>query len=202
MSRRTRVPGTDRTGTIPFMTLDLLIGEFGKDNVTRHYHHELEAFIWMLTFVFLAYNNGKLDPKNQFIKHWITSDYTTCREKKTTFLYRGSANPVSLGGSAFESYKRLMLQACFVVRKQMNERQDEANEIFLQRMFPERFKISGPVPQINHSARMWDEFIPILSRWGFDTTRLQQHRPTFDDTQCQDLFGEIMTIYDSLRLPV
>ena len=86
MSWRTRVAGSNRTGTIPFMALDLLFGEYGEDKVTRHYHHELEAFIWMLPFVFLAYDNGELDPKNRFIKYWITSDQLTCRKEKLFFL--------------------------------------------------------------------------------------------------------------------
>ena len=88
MSWRTRVAGSNRTGTIPFMALDLLFGEYGEDKVTRHYHHELEAFIWMLPFVFLAYDNGELDPKNRFIKYWITSDQLTCRKEKFFFFYQ------------------------------------------------------------------------------------------------------------------
>ena len=83
---RERVLGTDRTGTIPFMALELLCPEYWEGKITRQYYHELEAFIWMLPFVFLAYDNGKLDPNNRFIKSWMTSDYITCGEKKLAFV--------------------------------------------------------------------------------------------------------------------
>ncbi|KJA25249.1 hypothetical protein HYPSUDRAFT_37739, partial [Hypholoma sublateritium FD-334 SS-4] len=69
-----RVPGTDRTGTIPFMALDLLRDAYWAGSITRHYHHELESFIWILPIVFLACDNGKFNPKTPFIKDWITSD--------------------------------------------------------------------------------------------------------------------------------
>ena len=183
------------------MALDLLYDNYGEGKVTRRYYHELEAFIWILPFVFLAYNNGKLDPKNRFIKYWITSDYITCRGKKKAFLYRDFADSVSLVGSAFENYKMLMFQACLIVRKQVAERQNEADEIFLQRMLPERGRISRLASHIEHPASMWDQFIPVLSHWGLDTTGLQQYRATFDRSQCQDLLGELESIYHSLRLP-
>ena len=83
---RTRVLGTDRTGTIPFMALELLRKAYWDGKVIRRYHPELEAFIWMLPFVFLAYDNGELDPKNRFIKYWITSDQLTCRKEKFFFF--------------------------------------------------------------------------------------------------------------------
>ncbi|KJA25232.1 hypothetical protein HYPSUDRAFT_120560, partial [Hypholoma sublateritium FD-334 SS-4] len=54
-----RVSGTARIGTIPFMALDLLVDRHWKGQSTRYYHHELESFVWMLPFVFLAYENGK-----------------------------------------------------------------------------------------------------------------------------------------------
>jgi len=44
----------DRTGTIPFMAIDLLNG--GLDNrVPRLYRHDLESFIWVLAYVTVAY---------------------------------------------------------------------------------------------------------------------------------------------------
>ncbi len=198
---RERVLGTDRTGTIPFMALDLLCKEYWEGKVTRRYHHELEAFIWMLPFVFLGYDNGKLDPKNQFIKDWITSDYLTCMEKKLAFITTKLAAAHSSVGSAFENYKWLMLDACVLVRTQKLERQKQVEDVLRQQRFAKAGKISGPAPHITHSAIMWDQFIPVLSAYGIDTARLEKHKPIFDRAQCQDLFDEMKGIYNSLGLP-
>ena len=105
MSWRTRVPGSNRIGTIPFMALDLLLEKYGEE-VTRCYYHELEAFIWMLPFVFLAYDNGKLDPKNLFIKSWITSDYITCGEKKLAFVAPERLADALFGGQCLRELQR------------------------------------------------------------------------------------------------
>ena len=69
-----RIPGTDRdlTGIIPFMALELLQDQYWKGDITRCYHHELEAFVWMLPFVFLAYDNGQFDRKAPFVVDWMS----------------------------------------------------------------------------------------------------------------------------------
>ncbi len=172
VSWRRHVLETDRTGTIPFMALDLLSDRYGEKNVTRRYHHELEAFVWTLPFVFLAFDNGKLDPKNRFIEHWITSDYNTCRINKVDFIYGVGDDDTLSGavfsvGSTFEDYKFFMFDACVMVFERHSERQREAIQIFLQRMRLERGKISesAPAPHIDHSVLMWDQFIFVYLVW-------------------------------------
>ncbi len=200
VSWRRHVLETDRTGTILFMALELMFDRYGKEKVARRYHHELEAFIWILSFVFLAHDDGKLVPQNGFTKDWITSDPTACRKEKWYFIAdQLLPDSVSLVGSAFENYEWLMFDACFMVFERHSERQREATQIFLQRMRLERGKISesAPAPHIDHSVLMWDQFIFVLSRLGFDTTRLLNHRPAFDRAQCQDLFSEMANIYNS-----
>ncbi len=71
--------GIVRTGTIPFMAMELLKNHYWEGNTTWHYYHELEALIWVLPFVFLAYDNGKFDPRTRFIEDWMTSNYDACR---------------------------------------------------------------------------------------------------------------------------
>ncbi len=156
----------------------------------------------MLPFVFLAYDNGKLDPNNRFIKSWITSDYLSCAEKKLNFISTEDlSDSVSLVGRAFEDYKWLMLDACALVRTQKLERQKQVEDVLKQQRFAKGAKISGPAPHIAHSAIMWDQFIPVLSAYGIDTARLEKHKPIFDRAQCQDLFDEMKAIYNSLGLP-
>lgn len=79
-----RIIGTDRTGTIPFMALELLSRHYWEGKLKRYYHHELESFLWMIPFLFLSYNNGERKP-NKYIDAWRTSNYDVCREKKNDF---------------------------------------------------------------------------------------------------------------------
>jgi hypothetical protein len=80
-----RIPGTDRTGTVPFMAIHLLYEDYWDGRIKRYYHHELESFIWILPFVFFSYINEVRQPK-ALIDDWRTSDYTVCRKAKRDFL--------------------------------------------------------------------------------------------------------------------
>ena len=82
--QRPRVPGTDRTGTIPFMAVELLTKEYWNGSIERLYRHELEAFIWILPFVFLRYQNGK-SQRGTLVDQWMTSDYIACYKEKSAF---------------------------------------------------------------------------------------------------------------------
>src|SRR5271170_3917635 len=76
--------GTNRMGTIPFMAIELLTNEYWNGSIERLYRHELEAFIWILPFVFLRYQNGK-SQRGTVVDQWMTSNYISCREKKSAF---------------------------------------------------------------------------------------------------------------------
>ena len=82
--QRPRVPGTDRTGTIPFMAVELLTDKYWNGSLERLYRHELEAFIWILPFVFLRYQNGK-SQQGTLVDRWMTSNYIACRNQKSGF---------------------------------------------------------------------------------------------------------------------
>ena len=85
-SRQPRMPGTDRMGTIPFMAIGLLTDEYWNGSIERLYRDELEAFIWILPFVFLRYQNGK-SQRGPLVDQWVTSNYTACAEKKSGFQH-------------------------------------------------------------------------------------------------------------------
>ena len=44
---------TNRTGTIPFMAIDLLDGGL-EDRIPRLYRHDLESFVWVLAYITIA----------------------------------------------------------------------------------------------------------------------------------------------------
>ncbi len=119
----TFVPRTDRTGTVPFMAMELLCDGNWKKNNARHYCHELEAFIWMLPCVFLAYSDGKYVPQTRFIEDWMTPDYNACGEKKNYFLYFELVKASALVKPAFNDYRALMARACFALVGPFNARQ-------------------------------------------------------------------------------
>ncbi|KAH7889059.1 hypothetical protein F5I97DRAFT_1828322 [Phlebopus sp. FC_14] len=79
------VTGTERTGTVPFMALDLLTEEALTGEVTHLYEHDAESFIWVLTWISLRYSNGQ-PMKNKALDQWLIVDAVTCGEKKLAFL--------------------------------------------------------------------------------------------------------------------
>ena len=76
--------GRERTGTIPFMALDLIEDEAIEGKVVHLYQHDVESFIWVLTWVSLRY--GKLRSNGRLLVEWLTVDAKRCREKKSDFL--------------------------------------------------------------------------------------------------------------------
>ncbi len=71
----------------------------------------------MLPVVFLAYDNGKFEPKTRFIKDWMTSDYDTCRFEKVNFVFAQFYDAGELVKHSFKDYKTLMNDACLVVQQ-------------------------------------------------------------------------------------
>lgn len=81
--------GNERTGTVPFMALDLLTPEGQRGEVAHLYRHDLESFVWVLVWVCLRYENGVLlAASSRLLDEWATVDPVTCGEKKRTFLDR------------------------------------------------------------------------------------------------------------------
>ncbi|ETW83210.1 hypothetical protein HETIRDRAFT_439698, partial [Heterobasidion irregulare TC 32-1] len=76
--------GCDRTGTVPFMALDLLKPSYWEGKIKRQYHHDLEGFLWILPYVCLQYKDGNMVTNP--LKSWNTGHYAICREKKSDFL--------------------------------------------------------------------------------------------------------------------
>ncbi|KAG1826531.1 hypothetical protein EV424DRAFT_1486065, partial [Suillus variegatus] len=55
--------GNERTGTVPFMALDLLTEEGQRGEVKHLYRHDLESFMWCIAWIFLHYEDGVLLPR-------------------------------------------------------------------------------------------------------------------------------------------
>jgi hypothetical protein len=85
--RSDRPSGTDRTGTIPFMALDLLTDHAWEGNITRHYRHDCESFAWVLFWICCRYHDGK-EIRNAPLGEFITDDYKQCFKEKYTLNSR------------------------------------------------------------------------------------------------------------------
>jgi hypothetical protein len=77
--------GNERTGTIPFMAIELLSPKAIERKVEHLYRHDAESLIWVLTWVCLRYEDGKLR-SNRPLDAWLKEDANGCREEKNDFL--------------------------------------------------------------------------------------------------------------------
>ena len=94
----------DRTGTIPFVAIDLLDGGL-QGRVPRLYRHDMESFIWVLAYITVArvrYDNSVIGifllpgPVDAWFKDGTTSDRNTHVESKLHFHSNyGLKQPVS-----------------------------------------------------------------------------------------------------------
>jgi len=79
--------GNERTGTVPFMALDLLTEEGQQGKVKHLYRHDLESFMWVFAWIFLRYRQGvPLQENLRPLDEWATSHAIVCGEKKLAFL--------------------------------------------------------------------------------------------------------------------
>ncbi|KAH7881945.1 hypothetical protein F5I97DRAFT_1970511 [Phlebopus sp. FC_14] len=77
--------GTERTGTVPLMALDLLTDESLRGEVQHLYEHDAESFIWVLTWICLCYHNRE-PLENAELDKCLIVDALRCGEKRSHFL--------------------------------------------------------------------------------------------------------------------
>jgi hypothetical protein len=67
--------GSERTGTIPFMALDLIHPEHPPGSAKHEYRHDHESFVWTLYWIFGTFKNGRELPKRPArFERWVTGD--------------------------------------------------------------------------------------------------------------------------------
>ncbi|KAG2339602.1 hypothetical protein BDR05DRAFT_967788 [Suillus weaverae] len=88
-STRDSPSGQERTGTVPFMALDLLTKEGIEGKVKHLYQHDAESFIWVLTWICLRYREGQLLRQGRPLDEWLKVDAIQCRKEKNDFLMSG-----------------------------------------------------------------------------------------------------------------
>ncbi|KAG2071556.1 hypothetical protein BDR04DRAFT_1075264 [Suillus decipiens] len=106
--------GNERTGTVPFMALDLLTEEGQRGEVKHLYRHDLESFVWCFAWISLRYENGVLLPRRlRPFDDWATLDAVACGEKK--YFFQGHMKPPARLHIDSPLWKFLV--GCFLVLK-------------------------------------------------------------------------------------
>ncbi|RPD62149.1 hypothetical protein L226DRAFT_560773 [Lentinus tigrinus ALCF2SS1-7] len=77
--------GSERIGTRVFMAIDLLCAK-GSDPVERRYRHDLEAFVWILVWVFLTYDRDNVAHKVRTTSRWMSPSVGEVVDAKQLFL--------------------------------------------------------------------------------------------------------------------
>ncbi|KAF8881294.1 hypothetical protein CPB84DRAFT_254716 [Gymnopilus junonius] len=193
-----RVFGTDRTGTIPFMALDLLTSQYWTGYRARYYHHELESFLWILPYVFLLYQDGKR--KGTAIEDWITSSYDSCFAAKLTFLSKIN-DAKSKVQSDFKNCWVLASALCRTLRHGYGVILDTRDDFNTRNLDLDNFEQEN----LNISSTLWENFYKQLEKSlsedvnAADCTllldRIEYFKPNFDLS-----IDKRRTIYDELYI--
>ncbi|KAF9218530.1 hypothetical protein BS17DRAFT_791204 [Gyrodon lividus] len=91
--------GNERTGTIPFMAIELLEPDGQSGRVDHTYRHDMESFIWVFIWICFQYSDGKMVEKPRPLDIWAKVDPSGCAKEKTYFLNRKLELPDHLTGS-------------------------------------------------------------------------------------------------------
>ncbi|KAG1901759.1 uncharacterized protein F5891DRAFT_891347, partial [Suillus fuscotomentosus] len=102
--------GLERTGTVPFMAVNLLTPHAMAGKVEHVYAHDAESLIWVLTWVSLRYEGGNLLSKNRPLEEWLKADASLCQARKTQF-WSGGIRDVRPSGSHKKSWD--LVEKCF-----------------------------------------------------------------------------------------
>jgi Fungal protein kinase len=80
-----RSSNTERTGTMPFMALDVLESITASSPQQHLYRYDVESFLWVAIWVCGTFEHGK-ERENPPFKDWTQGDANHCRAKKLVFL--------------------------------------------------------------------------------------------------------------------
>ena len=118
-----------RTGTMPFMAIDLL----REEPVEHLYRHDLESLFYVLVWITSRFNDGKEIPSPP-LQEWAKGDHRIVETSKCAFILEPSLFPTE----KFESF------GFHITRMHMMFRQGHAARSNA-RAFARRFNIGSPV---------------------------------------------------------
>ncbi|KAG1748440.1 uncharacterized protein EDB91DRAFT_1198161 [Suillus paluster] len=78
----------ERTGTVPFMAIDLLSPAAIAGQVEHLYRHDAESLVWVLAWICMRYEKVVLLREGRPLDDWLRVNALRCAEKKSDFLLR------------------------------------------------------------------------------------------------------------------
>ena len=91
---------SDRTGTVPFMALELLRGGL-EQRIPRLYRHDAESFVWVLTYlttITIEYNGHSVKiSRPPDLDPWFKDDFRTHHTSKQAFDRKYGREPLIPG---------------------------------------------------------------------------------------------------------
>src|SRR5882757_3432129 len=85
-------PNTDRTGTIPFMALQLFEG----DPVIHMFRHDAESYIWLFLWVCGCSDGSEREVLVRPYKVWKKLGMLACKEKREDFLLSAGLKDINV----------------------------------------------------------------------------------------------------------
>jgi hypothetical protein len=121
--------GDRRTGTVPFMAIDILCDDFWKGKIPRMYRHELEGHVWVLPWVLFQYQDRKYTPHRLF-EHWVNMNIVIVQSIKSRFcLDIGSLRRKHAPRESWQEQWPLVPYTMFTLNKLTQLRQELAREV-------------------------------------------------------------------------
>jgi hypothetical protein len=112
--------GNERTGTVPFMALELLSPSAQRGEVKHLYRHDLESFMWVFAWIFMRYREGVLLPQGlRPFDEWATLGPVACGKEKLFFLNNMEASAPS---DIDEDIWNFLVDSLLVLKKDADNR--------------------------------------------------------------------------------
>jgi len=93
--------GLERTGTLPFMAVELLKNEGFDGKIPRRYDHELESFSWVLVWVSRSVLSGQESQAPRRLHQWLNNSNDSVYMSKLAFIDEKGEIPTT---SDYESW--------------------------------------------------------------------------------------------------
>jgi hypothetical protein len=133
------ISNAERTGTVPFMALDLLSKDALAGKMEHDYGHEAEAYFWVGVYDTACYDNG-YTVDDAVPAQWNSLGANAMREKKRDYLSRLAAHIAT--PSQKDVWKGLSLLQVPLKHRQIFERPTEPDPDMLHLL-----QLSGLTPQ-------------------------------------------------------
>ncbi|EIN11740.1 hypothetical protein PUNSTDRAFT_131895 [Punctularia strigosozonata HHB-11173 SS5] len=119
----------ERTGTTPFMALDLLTEDAWRGYVEHLYRHDAESVLWVIAYLIGSYTaDGILMRHSPFFCNWRGDDYQACRKDKHEWIFSLQRWHACALPKGREPDRAWLIQVARFYRQKMNQRIDALYE--------------------------------------------------------------------------